>query len=323
MTAVLDQLATLADTTRSRLLLVLERHELTVSELCAVLQLPQSPVSRHLRILGDDGWVASRAEGTSRQYRLASPLPDSAARLWSVVREQMAGGVQVEHDAARLRGVLAERRVQSRKFFSSAAGQWDAMRTELFGIRAELAAFPALLGEASVVADLGCGTGQLSAAVAPFVARVIAVDESRAMLDAARRRLEGHANVDLRQGDLESLPLEDASVDVTLLVLALHHAVEPERVLREARRVLAPGGRLLVVDMVPHERDEYRQQMGHVWQGFSAGQMGEWLERAGFARWRYVPLPADPAARGPNLFAATAEPILHHEDKTHGKRRHQ
>ncbi len=95
MTAVLDQLATLADTTRSRLLLVLERHELTVSELCAVLQLPQSTVSRHLRILGDDGWVASRAEGTSRQYRLASPLPESAVRLWSVVREQMAGGVQV------------------------------------------------------------------------------------------------------------------------------------------------------------------------------------------------------------------------------------
>src|SRR5688572_5374805 len=102
MTAVLDQLATLADTTRSRLLLVLERHELTVSELCAVLQLPQSTVSRHLRILGDDGWVASRAEGTSRQYRLASPLPESAARLWSVVREQMSGGVQVEHDAGRL-----------------------------------------------------------------------------------------------------------------------------------------------------------------------------------------------------------------------------
>ena len=96
MPEVLDQLATLADTTRSRLLLVLERHELTVSELCAVLQLPQSTVSRHLRILGDEGWVASRAEGTSRQYRLAAPLPDPAARLWAVVRDQMAGGAQAE-----------------------------------------------------------------------------------------------------------------------------------------------------------------------------------------------------------------------------------
>ena len=323
MTAVLDQLATLADATRSRLLLALEGHELTVSELCAVLQLPQSTVSRHLRILGDAGWVGSRAEGTSRQYRLCSPLPEAAARLWTVVREQMAGGVQAGHDAARLRAVLAERRVQSRKFFSTAAGQWDAMRTELFGARAELAAFPALLGEASVVADLGCGTGQLAAAVAPFVARVLAVDESQAMLDAARRRLEGHANVELRRGDLEHLPIDDGAADVALVVLALHHAVEPERVLREARRVVAPRGRLLVVDMVPHERDEYRQQMGHVWQGFSAGQIGGWLESAGFRAWRYLPLPADPAARGPSLFAATADQILHHEDDIHGKRRNQ
>jgi len=306
MTQVLEQLATLADTTRSRLLLVLERHELTVTELCAVLQLPQSTVSRHLRILGDDGWLASRAEGTSRQYRLAAPLPESAAQLWAVVREQIAGGAQVAHDAARLRSVLAERRVQSRRFFSTAAGQWDAMRTELFGARAELAAFPALLGESAVVADLGCGTGQLAAALAPFVGRVVAVDESRAMLDAARRRLEGHANIELRQGDLERLPIDDRSVDVALVVLALHHVVEPERVLAEARRVLAARGRLLLVDMVPHERDEYRQQMGHVWQGFSAGQIAGWLERAGFATWRYTPLPADPAARGPNLFAATA-----------------
>jgi ArsR family transcriptional regulator len=306
MPEVLDQLATLADTTRSRLLLVLERHELAVSELCAVLQLPQSTVSRHLRILGDDGWVSSRADGTSRQYRLAAPLPEPAARLWAVVRDQMAGGVQAGHDAARLRSVLAERRVQSRRFFSTAAGQWDAMRTELFGARAELAAFPALLGESAVVADLGCGTGQLAAALAPFVGRVVAVDESRAMLDAARRRLEGHANIELRQGDLERLPIDDRSVDVALVVLALHHVVEPERVLAEARRVLAARGRLLLVDMVPHERDEYRQQMGHVWQGFSAGQIAGWLERAGFATWRYTPLPADPAARGPNLFAATA-----------------
>ncbi len=306
MPEVLEQLATLADTTRSRLLLVLEHHELTVSELCAVLQLPQSTVSRHLRILGDDGWVESRAEGTSRQYRLAAPLPASAAQLWAVVRDQMAGGAQAGHDSARLRSVLAERRVQSRKFFSTAAGQWDAMRTELFGARAELAAFPALLGGSAIVADLGCGTGQLAGAVAPFVDRVVAVDESRSMLEAARRRLEGHANIELRQGDLERLPIDDRSVDVALVVLALHHVVEPERVLAEARRVLAPGGRLLVVDMVPHERDEYRQQMGHVWQGFSAGQIAGWLERAGFGTSRYTPLAADPAAKGPNLFAATA-----------------
>jgi ArsR family transcriptional regulator len=306
VTAVIEQLATLADGTRNRLLLVLEEHELTVSELCAVLQLPQSTVSRHLRILADEGWLVARAEGTSRQYRLASPLADPTARLWRLVREQLAGAPQSTHDAARLRSVLAERRVQSRRFFASAAGQWDAMRVELFGQRAELAAFPALLDADAVVADLACGTGQLAAAVAPFVARVVAVDESQAMLGAAARRLEGQANVDVRQGDLERLPLDDGTVNVALLVLALHHAVEPERVLREARRIIAPRGRLLVVDMVPHERDDYRQQMGHVWQGFASAQLGGWLESAGFGSWRYVELPPDPAAKGPNLFAATA-----------------
>ena len=307
MSAVIEQLATLADATRNRILLVLEQHELTVSELCAVLQLPQSTASRHLRILADEGWLVARAEGTSRQYRLAAPLPDSAAHLWRVVREQLAGSMQSAHDGARLRSVLAERRVQSRKFFATAAGQWDAMRTELFGARAELAAFPALLDAEAVVADLACGTGQLAAAVAPFAARVVAIDESRAMLDAAARRLEGQANIEIRQGDLERLPIDDRSVDIALLVLALHHAVEPERVLRETRRILAPRGRLLVVDMVPHERDDYRQQMGHVWQGFAAEQIGRWLESAGFGSWRYAELRADPAARGPNLFAATAK----------------
>lgn len=306
MSAVLDQLATLSDATRSRLLLVLDRHELTVSELCSVLQLPQSTASRHLRILTDEGWLVSRAERTSRQYRLASPLPESAVRLWKVVREEVAAAPQAAHDAERLRSVLAERRLQSRAFFSTGAARWDEMRAELFGGRAELGALPALLDDRWTVGDLGCGTGQLAAALAPFVERVIGVDESRAMLAAARRRLAGFANVELRSGELEALPLETASLDAALLMLALHHLVEPERALAEAHRVLRPGGRLLIVDMVPHERDEYRQQMGHVWQGFSEAQLGGWLASAGFTGTRYRRLPADPAAKGPLLFAATA-----------------
>jgi len=306
MSAVSDQLATLADGTRNRILFVLGQHELTVSEICAVLQLPQSTASRHLRILTDEGWLVARAEGTSRQYRLAAPLPGAAASLWRVVREELARSAQAAQDDSRLRSVLAERRVQGRKFFATAAGEWDAMRRELFGPRAELAALPALLDPESVVADLACGTGQLAATVAPFVSQVLAVDESPAMLAAAKRRLGGRENVDVRQGDLERLPIEDGRVSVALLVLALHHAVEPARVLRETRRILAPRGRLLIVDMVPHERDEYRQQMGHVWQGFSEAQLAAWLESAGFGSWRYVELPAEPAAKGPNLFAATA-----------------
>lgn len=305
MTAVHDRLATLADPTRSRLLLIIERHELTVGELCAVLQLPQSTVSRHLRILADDGWVTSRAEGTSRQYRMV-PLDPGARRLWEVVREEIERDGRAAHDAARLRGVLAERRLQSREFFTGSAAEWDRLRGELFGARAELGALPGLLDPDWYVGDLGCGTGQLSAALAPFVRRVVAIDENGTMLGAARARLEGARNVELHEGALESLPLEDAALDAAVLSLVLHHAVEPAEVLREAARVLRPGGRVLVIDMVPHDRDEYRLEMGHVWLGFGEDQLRTLFDEAGFDGVRYVPLPADPAARGPNLFAGTA-----------------
>jgi ArsR family transcriptional regulator len=156
------------------------------------------------------------------------------------------------------------------------------------------------------VADLGCGTGQTTAALAPYVKQVFAVDESSAMLAAARRRLGEHENVDLRSGRLEGLPIDDASVDVAVLSLVLHFVVDPMAVIAEAARVLRPSGRVLVVDMMPHERDEYRTTMGHLWLGFDEQQVAGWLEGAGFASPRFVPLPPDPQAKGPALFTARA-----------------
>ena len=303
---IYDRLSSLADPTRGRLLLLLDRHELTVGELCAVLQLPQSTVSRHLKTLGDEGWIVSRAEGTSRQYRMTSPLEPAARRLWQLVREQTGESTLARHDAERLRATLAERKLKSQEFFSGAASQWDAMRTELFGRRADVGALLGLLDESWTVGDLGCGTAPLTEALAPFVRRVVAVDSSRAMLAAARRRVGELDNVDLRHGELEALPIDDGELDAAVLFLVLHYTVDPERVLAEVRRALAPHGRLLLVDMVPHDHDEYRQQMGHLWQGFSREQLTAWLEGAGFSGVRYTTLTPDPAAKGPGLFAASA-----------------
>ena len=334
---ILDHLQSLADTTRSRILLLLDRHELTVSELCAVMQLPQSTVSRHLKALTESGWIAARGEGTSNLYTMtpsstrtasagstvsrAEPstrsgrpehpegcnaLDPSARRLWLLVREQVGPTPAALQDQCRLLTALAERRTKSQEFFSSSAGQWDRMRDELFGDSFHLAALVGLADPSWVAGDLGCGTGQVSAALAPFVARVLAVDGSAAMLQTAKRRLQRFANVDLRRGELEALPIDDRRLDVATLMLVLHHVPEPTHALAEVARVLRPGGRAVIVDMLPHDRESYRQQMGHVWLGFSDEHMRQMLKDADFGDIRIVSLTPDSRTKGPALFVATA-----------------
>jgi SAM-dependent methyltransferase len=318
--AILDHLASLADTTRSRILLLLDRHELTVSELCGIVQLPQSTVSRHLKALADAGWIGARAEGTSNLYSMRRPstgsgrpelvegrdeLDASARRLWLLVREQVGPSPAAAQDQRRLQAALAERRTKSQEFFSSSAGQWDRVRDELFGERFHLAALAAFAHAEWTVGDLGCGTGQVSAALAPFVARVVSVDASAAMLQAAKKRLHGFDNIDLRRGELEALPIDDARLDAATLMLVLHHVPEPERALAEVARVLKPGGRVIIVDMLPHDRDSYRQQMGHVWLGFSEEHLRRMLTDAGFEDARIASLPPDSRSKGPGLFVAT------------------
>ena len=305
--AIFEDLTALADATRSRMLLLLDRHELTVSELCEVLQMPQSTVSRHLKTLSDASWVMSRREGTSRYYTLSLEERDPPTRrLWALLREQVGASPGADHDALRLKAVLARRRSKSEEFFESAAGQWDKLREELFGSASHLHAVPALLDERWVIGDLGCGTGHLAAALAPFVARVIAMDRSGEMLQAARRRLRDLPNVEVKRGELESLPIADGELDAATLLLVLHHVADPAAALGEAARVLKPRGRLVIADMLPHDREEYRQQMGHVWLGFGRDQMGSLLATAGFERIRFVPLAPHALAKGPALFVATS-----------------
>ena len=305
--ALFGQMTVLGDPLRSRLLLVLERNELTVGELCSVVQAPQSTVSRHLKALTDAGWLASRADGTNRRYAMAAAGLDAPLRaLWLLVRKETAATLAAKHDERRLGHVLASRRSRSEEFFSAGAGQWDRLRDELFGRRFFMPALLGLLDEGAVVADLGCGTGQAVEALAPFVSRVVGIDASAAMLRAAKKRLAGHANVDLRLGALEALPVDDASLDAATLMLVLHHVADPALALAEVARALKAGGRLVVVDMLPHDREEYRAQMGHVRLGFPEADVERLLADAGFGAVRIVPLPSDPRAKGPALFAARA-----------------
>ena len=303
---VFDRMSALGDLARGRLLLLLEQGEFTVSELVRVSQLPQSTVSRHLKILADDGWVTSRASGTSRFYRMATSLDPAARELWGLVRPDVAAAGLAEEDGERARAVLRERRGRSREFFSSVARRWDGVREELFGSDSEVFPLFGLLDASATLGDLGAGTGHFAARAAPFVGRVIAVDASEEMLAAAHDRLDGASNVDLRCGDLEDLPIDDGELDVAVLLLVLHYVVEPQAVLKEVGRTLKPGGRLVIVDMRRHSREGYQEDMGHVWPGFDEADLACWHQEAGLADFAYRLLPVSAEASGPFLFVTSA-----------------
>ena len=305
--SIFGKMAALTDPLRGRILLTLDRNELTVTELCAVFQMPQSSMSRHLKALADEGWLTVRAEGTSRRYTMpaAQPAPE-VRRLWRIVRDQVVAMPAADQDAERLRSVLADRRSRSQQFFSGAAGEWDRLRDEMVGRRLDLHGLLGLIDDRWTVGDLGCGTGKVAEVLAPMVHEIIAVDDSDAMLAAARERLQGVTNVEIRSGDLQRLPIEDLRLDAAVMFLVMHYIAEPLEVLREVTRVLRPGGRLLIVDLTPHDREEYRQAMGHLWLGFESEALEGWTREAGLEGFRYATLPADPEAKGPVLFVATA-----------------
>lgn len=303
---LLDSFSALSDATRCRTLFVLEREELTVSELCAVLQLPQSTVSRHLKTLADAGLVASRREGTRRYYSPAADDRGAQGRIWEVTRSTLADSGAAASDLRRLERVLAHRGETSQQFFATAASQWDRLRDELFGHEFALGALIGLIPDTWVIADLGCGTGATTALIAPYAKRVIGVDGSAEMLAAAATRLAAFDNVDLRRGSLEAVPIEPGELDAATMMLVLHHVPAPAQALAEAARVLRRGGRLLVIDMLPHDREEYRRQMGHVWLGFAEDQVRRLLTQTGFVNVTTRPVPPAPEAKGPGLFVATA-----------------
>ncbi|MBX3389307.1 MAG: metalloregulator ArsR/SmtB family transcription factor [Phycisphaeraceae bacterium] len=311
---VATRLAVLADRTRLRLLRVLEGNELSVGELAQVFQSPQSTVSRHLKVLADAGWVVRRSEGTATFYRMVlDDLHTPARALWLTIRDLAAGTDRAEHaeDARRVAAVLDERRTDSQAFFGRVAGEWDAVRQDLFGSRFTLHALLELLSASWVVADLGCGTGNIAELLAPIVKRVIAVDQSGPMLEAAKQRLKGVKNVEFVESELSSLPLADGSVDIAAFGLVLHHVAKPELPLKEAARILRTTeagvpGRVLVLDMVRHDRSEYRHLMGHQHLGFSREDIESRFALAGLQPMSFRELPVDPDARGPGLFVATA-----------------
>jgi len=282
----------LADDVRLRLIRALMTAELSVAELVQVLGLPQSTVSRHLKPLRDCELVETRRDGTSIYYRQGKALQDS--NLAKVLDAELAKLDTAKHDASAVKKVLEMRRAKSREFFEKIAGKYGEL-TQPGGGWAALAAGLAAGFAGKDVVDLGAGEGELSLLLARFAGSVTAVDQSKAMLRqvAAKAKSEGAGSVlKTCEADLESLPLADGSADAAILSQALHHAAQPPQAIAEAARILRPGGRLIVLDLVKHDQDWVRDQWADQWLGFDPEELGGWMNDAGLKNVKTERLPA-------------------------------
>lgn len=274
----------LGDDARLRLLRVVSLEALNVSELTSILGIAQSGVSRHLGLLRDAGLVEEERRGGYTWYRLAPEVTATTgpfAPLWAWLQVEFArSGSPASADDARLQEV---RRIRKESF---ARHGLDARQGQIVPGRS-WAAWSRALGlllPPLDVADLGCGDGYLSIEAAAWAKRVVAVDRSAAVLKrgremAARRRTK---NIEWKRGDLEQVPLADMSVDVALLSQALHHANDPAAALREAFRIVRPGGRLLILDLKSHGEEWVRTTLGDRWLGFGEDELRELCRAAGF-----------------------------------------
>jgi ubiquinone/menaquinone biosynthesis C-methylase UbiE len=297
----------LSDECRMRILRAVSIAELSVAELVRVLGLPQSTVSRHLKPLRDSGLVETRRNGTSVYYHRGPALAD--ADLTSLLERHFTEIPGDAEDRTSVRRVLDQRRAHNRDFFDEVAGRYGSL-TEAGGGWAALAAALASGFSGQVVADIGSGEGALTLLLARFCRQVIAVDLSPRMLMTLRAAADEAGlgdRVSAAEGDLERLPLADASVDAVFLSQSLHHAARPREALREAARILRPGGRLLLLDLLAHEQDWVREQYADLWLGFDPAELKQMLPEIGLVAETTLRLPgATPEL--PVLFLTALKP---------------
>lgn len=278
-----DIFQALADTTRLRILALLRQMELSVGELAQVLGQSQPRVSRHVKILADAGLAERRREGSWVFLApVTGPRADALLRLVDLLADE-ADRAEGEADRERLAAVRADRAAAAEAWFGAHAAVWDGIRSlHVAESEVEAAIARAVGGDVGRLVDIGTGTGRMLELFAPAARGAVGIDKSSEMLRVARAKLdELPARVELRQGDMYALPLPSGDADCVLLHQVLHYAAEPATAIREAARVLAPGGRLVIVDFAPHEREELRDRDQHARLGFSDAAVLDWLRAGG------------------------------------------
>ncbi|MCL4768224.1 MAG: metalloregulator ArsR/SmtB family transcription factor [Hyphomicrobiaceae bacterium] len=287
-----------ADPTRLRILLLLASGELNVKDMTRVLGQSQPRISRHVKLLGEAGLVERVREGSWVFCRLAEGPRGDLAR--ALVRAVDTGDPVYVRDRQRAEALKGEREGTAQAYFRTHAEDWDRIRS-LHVSEAEVeGAMRAALGpeHADLLLDLGTGTGRTLELFSDLYGRGVGIDVNQSMLAYARAKLlrEGLRHAQVRHGDIYNLSFTDGVADAIVMHQVLHFLSDPGRAIREAARVLAPGGRLLIVDFAPHELEFLREQFAHERLGFSAGQVGQWLADAGLVLTRSRDL-APPSGR--------------------------
>lgn len=284
----------LSDETRLRLVHILGHYELSVNELVSILEMGQSRVSRHLKILAEAGLLSSRRDGLWVFYRAVAE--GEGAAFFRAVTPFLAADAEMRADIDMAARIVEDRALKTRQFFNAIADHWDTLSREILGgfdlAGAVVTAMPEMC---AVAVDLGCGTGTVLERMRGRAGLVIGVDGSPRMLELSRRRFAATENaevtatlsgvesdISLRIGELSHLPLRDGEADFASINMVLHHLSEPGTALGEIRRVLCPGGLLLVTDFDRHAQEKMRSDYGDLWLGFDADTLKNLLAGAGF-----------------------------------------
>lgn len=281
----------LADPTRIRLLNILLPFELNVGELVELFQMGQSRISRHLKILSGCGLIRSRRDGQWTFY--SAEHNQRLQPFLAGVHSLLAQEVELEQDKIRATEIIKQRTRRTQAFFESLAEQCPQTSRQALGHLDLSEEILARVPMGSVVADLGCGTGDMLLKLSTTASTVIGVDNSANMLAVAARNIPAKSGISLRIGEIDYLPLRDDEADVVILSMVLHHLASPQAALLETSRILKPGGKIIIADFMQHEKEDMRREYRDLWLGFLPKQVKTWLKQAGFTPKSEKKLPGD------------------------------
>ncbi len=308
MKSLLSGLRAAAESTRLRVLAVCAQGEVAVNELTRILDQSQPRVSRHLKVLCEEGLIERHREGTWAFYRIADPQNGKGAELARRIVDMIpSDDAQYLADRVALDAVKHERATMAEAYFRANAESWDLIRTlHVDAAEVERGMMAALPTETTHdLLDVGTGSGRILELLGGAVSRGTGLDLSREMLAIARAKLTtaGLDNCQLRHGDMYDIPMEDNSFDAATVHLVLHYADRPDAAISEIARVLRPGGRIIIADFAPHDLEELRTEHAHRRLGFDDQEVQGWFEAAGLSPEPIRRLPGNPLTV--NIWSAT------------------